>query len=449
MMRVLYRPEVLLVGTFAALILIGTILLSLPVAHAQPGVTVLDAFFTATSAVCVTGLIVVDTATAYSRFGQAVILVLIQLGGLGVMTFAAVAVQLLGRRVSFGSQAALMDVFFQGELRGNLRAAVQRIVLLTLVLEALGMAVLWYGISSVGAGGWFEALFLSVSAYCNAGFSVYTDNLVALSQSLVVVWAIMFLIVAGGMGYAVLLEILRRVTRTFRRIRQTPVGWTLNSRIVIGMSAMLIVGGAVLLLATGVNPGDAAHSLPRQVIDALFQSVTARTAGFNTVDIAQLPVPSLMILIPLMFIGGSPGSCAGGIKTTSAAVWAGGVFARLSGQEDVTLIDRRVPEDIVRRARLVVALSALWNGIGVFLLAIIEGVGPEFHLQDLIFEQVSAFCTVGLSTGVTPTLSTVGRLWIIATMFAGRLGPLTVALVVIRPQGRSRFEYTRERVMIG
>jgi trk system potassium uptake protein TrkH len=198
---------------------------------------------------------------------------------------------------------------------------------------------------------------------------------------------------------------------------------------------------------TGPSPGTRAAGFP--LLDALFQSVSSRTAGFNTVDIAALSVPSLMILVPLMFIGGSPGSCAGGIKTTSLCVWLARVRARLSGQRDVALWDRRVPQDVVRRAALVAALAVLWNSMGVMVLAMSENVGSGIRFEQIIFEQVSAFGTVGLSTGITSGLSAVGKLWIVASMFAGRLGPLTVALAVLQAQRSPRVAYPEERVLIG
>ncbi len=440
----------MLVSTFGGLIAVGTVLLSLPVSQADAPIGLLDALFTATSAVCVTGLITHDTATEFSRTGQTVILVLIQLGGLGLMTFGALAFQVFRRRVSFQSHAAVQDLFFQSELRGNLRAALRQIIGLTLVFELLGTLLLWLGMRSVpgAGGGWFEASFLAVSAFCNAGFSVYSDSVMSLRDSPLVMWTIMALIVLGGLGYTVLIEIRQRLWRRLRGQRGRVVVWSLHSRVVLWMSAVLVVLGMVSLLLTGLTPTE--DGLGRRALHALFQSITARTAGFNSVDIAALPLASLLVLVPLMFIGGSPGSCAGGIKTTSICVWLARVRARTTGQRDVTLGKRRLPQDVVRRAALVFALAALWNLVGIMLLVISENVGAgQWQLQDVIFEQVSAFGTVGLSTGVTPTLSTVGKLWIILSMFVGRLGPLTVALLVLQEQTAPVLRYPEERVMIG
>ncbi len=441
------RPETVLAGTFLGLIVIGSVLLALPVAHADGPVSWLDAFFTATSAVCVTGLITVDTATAWSRFGQSVILLLIQLGGLGIMTFGALAAQLFFQRLSFASDAAWKSTFFQGQFRTDFRSALYKIVLLTLVIEFVGTAVLLIALRAEpdGRGGSFEAVFLAVSAFCNAGFAPYTENAVALRQAPLALATISVLVILGGLGYPVLLELSSRANHALRRQRHARTCWSLQTRMVIYVSAILVVTGAGTLFLAGMADGP--DSLPERAAFAIFQSISARTAGFNTVDIAAVSTPGLLIIIALMFVGGSPGSCAGGIKTTTAAVWTARIRARLTGSKDVNLWGRAIPHDIVRRAALVLALAVLWNLIGVMILTITEG-SDAVRFEHLIFEQVSAFGTVGLSTGLTPELSVVGKLWIIASMFVGRLGPLTMALAVLE-QPRTLYRYPTEQVMIG
>lgn len=449
MLQALYRrPEGLLVGTFAGLIVAGTLVLQLPVAQRGERVGVIDSLFTMTSAACVTGLTTVDPATRFTRFGQTAILVVIQLGGLGVMTFGALAAQFFRYRLSFSSHAVLQSTFFEDEARVNLRSAIRGILLMTLTFESLGAVLLLFGLRSgpTPRGGAYEAVFLAVSAFCNAGFSVYSDNLVGLRDSMVVVWTIMGLIVAGGLGYTVLFEIVGRAWRRMRRVRTGPLLWTLNSRIVLAASGFLVFGGALALLLTGLTPNE--DTFGTRVVNAMFQSVTARTAGYNTIDIGALPLPSLLVLLGLMFIGGSPGSCAGGIKTTTATVWFAQVMSRLTGRPHVTIASRRVSPDVVRRAALVLAVAALWNAAGMMILATTEGNRPGVRLEQMIFEQISAFGTVGLTANFTPTLSSLGKLWIIATMFVGRLGPLTIAFAMLtRP--RVPYEYPVERVMIG
>lgn len=441
----LQRPEAMLVSTFAGLILAGTVVLCLPISATGPTLGWVDSLFTATSAVCVTGLIVVDTATFFTRTGQTTILLLIQLGGLGLMTFSVAIFYLLGRRLSLGSQSAVHETFFQSQKRGSLRSAILRVVGLTFLIEAAGVLLLWW--ARRADAGLFEALFLAVSAFCNAGFSVYSDSVTTVCRSGLASFVLMGLITLGGLGYAVLFETLDRAGKALQRIRSTPVVWSLNSRVVYLVSGCLALGGAAALWTTGLGLRDA--GLLDTLHHALFQSVSARTAGFNTIDIGAIPVPGLMILILLMFIGGSPGSCAGGIKTTSLAVWLARVYSRTFGREDVVLYERRIPDDVIRRATEVIALAALWNAAGILLLAITEDVPHKMRLEQIIFEQVSAFCTVGLSTGITPALSTTGKLWLTATMFAGRLGPLTLALAVLPKGGAPLVRYPTERVMIG
>lgn len=440
------RPETLLVLTFAGLILGGALLLALPSSQTAP-VRFIDALFTSTSAVCVTGLITVDTPTAWTRSGHVVILLLIQFGGLGIMTFTALAATVLNRPVSFSASLALHDTFFDSQARSELGRSLRKIVGITLMCELLGAAVILYGMRSFDTprGDLFDALFLSVSAYCNAGFSVYSDNLVGVRNSMAIIVTIMLLITLGGLGYTVLIEIASRLRRFALRRPQQTVRWSLHSRVVLTFSFVLVTGGALAIFSAGL--GDENLPPASRALHALFQSITARTAGFNTIDIASLPVSSLMILIFLMFIGGSPGSAAGGIKTTGAAVWGMSVHARLQGRSEVNLFGRRIPDDLLRRAELIIAMALIWNAVGVFVLATTEsGVGTPF--ERLIFEQISAFCTVGLSANVTATLTDAGKIWIILSMFVGRLGTLTVMFLVVRPP-RVRYQLPQERLMLG
>ena len=446
---ILQRPEGLLASTFAGLILLGTIGLALPISHAAGTVSLLDALFTATSAVCVTGLITRDTATDFTPVGQTIILILIQLGALGVMTFGAIAFQILRKKVPFQSHAALQSALFQGETSGNLRAALRLILLIVFSAEALGAVLIYSGlcVTHPDQANWFDATFLSISAFCNAGFSVYSDSTMGLRDSGLIMFTLMGLIIAGGLGYTVIIEVFQRGWRAIRRSRRAPVCWSLNSRVVLGGSGTLILLGMAALLFIGLSPIE--EPVNDRALDALFQSVTARTAGFNTVDIGQLSTPALMVLIPLMFIGGAPGSCAGGVKVTTVTVWLARIRARLRDREDVILSDRRLPHGVVRRAAHVFALAVLWNVAGVALLTLTENAADTHRLEELIFEQVSAFGTVGLSTGITPLLTPIGKVWLILSMFAGRLGPLTIALAIMRPAKLPPYSYPTERVMIG
>ncbi len=446
--RLLARSERLLALTFGLLILTGTFLLRLPVSHTAPGFTLLDALFTATSAVCVTGLVVVDTGADFTPFGQGVILVLIQLGGLGIMTFAGLTAQVLGGRLSFRSQAALSDAFYQIHAATRVRRNLKWIVLMTFAFEALGAAGL-YLYQPAGLDGhppFFAAVFHSVSAFCNAGFSLHADSLIRYRAEPVAIAVIMLLIIIGGLGHGVVLESLHRAAQSIMRRPRNPLVWSLHSRVVWGMSVGLIVLGAALLYALGI--GRSGEDGAVGLLDALFQSVTCRTAGFNTVDVAAVPRTVLLVMILLMFIGGSPASCAGGIKTTSLATWYAQLGAWLRGRQEVTLLGRRLPNEIVARAAMIIGLAVIWIGTGCLILAHFEPEDDVTHFGALFFEQVSAFGTVGLSTGITPSLSVGSKIWIILSMFAGRIGPLTLAMVVSQ-RDSARVRFPEERLMIG
>jgi len=442
------RPESVLVGSFIFLIIIGAILLTLPISAGDEDIDIMEGLFTSTSAVCVTGLTVVDTGKAYSRFGQVVILILIQLGGLGIMTFAALASQFLGRRMSFRSQALIADTFWQGDAASSVRRDLKRIIALTFVIETIGMLLIYAQLrfEHKPEPALFSAAFHSISAFCNAGFSIYSDNLMPFKQHPWILCVVICLIVCGGLGHTVLLESLRRLRCQITGERTDSVNWTLHSRVVLTTSAILILGGAVSLFCVGL--GDRSDSVFQRMLTAVFQSVTARTAGFNSIDIARVPVAALLFLILLMFVGGSPASCAGGIKTTSAAVYLAEVRARLRGSKEVVLFGRRVSNEVTAKVTLVIGLSVLWNLIGCMYLSLSEAGTPGVRFEELVFEQISAFATVGLSAGITAKLSMAGKAWIILTMFIGRVGPLTAALALL-PRDPGAIRYPEERIMIG
>jgi trk system potassium uptake protein TrkH len=443
-------PQTLLIGGFAGVILVGALLLLLPFAQTRGEVGFIDALFTSTSAVCVTGLVVVDTGSAYTLFGQLVIAALIQIGGLGIMTFAALAYLMLGRRMSLASQAALHDAFFQRDLGIEFKKTFFQILLITASIELVGMsliflALLWRQVPVLGA--LFSAFFHSISAFCNAGFSIYEENLVGLRDSPIIVWTVMALIVLGGVGHMVLSELFRHgKNRLGGSEPNGPRLLSTHTRVVLRTTIALIVIGALGLLLLGLTASEGTWGA--QLSGALFQSVTARTAGFNTVDIGLLPLSSLLLLVVLMFIGGSPGSCAGGIKTTALAISLAEFKAKLKGEDQVILLDRRVSKPILDRTMVLIRVSVLWNLLGLLLLLSTEAGRAGIGFQDVLFEQISAFGTVGLSTGLTAKLTTCGRLWITLTMFVGRLGPLTIALGVL-PAMPTHVKYPEGRIMIG
>jgi trk system potassium uptake protein TrkH len=444
-------PEAFLIIGFGSVILIGTLALMLPWAHVPGRVNFLDALFTSTSAVCVTGLIVVDTGSDFTRFGQIIIVVLIQTGGLGIMTFAALMFQFLGRRMSLRSQAVLHGSFFQQDIGINFGAMFRRILWLTVVTEIVGASLLFLALrprASHFGHALLSSVFHAVSAFCNAGFSLYTENLLELRHNYLFTTIIMLLIVIGGLGHTVVHELWRQVESRLVRRQLPPDSQRLSvhTQVVLIMSGILIVGGTVGLLVLGLTAAE--NSWSSRLTAALFQSVTARTAGFNTVEIGYLPLSSLLLLVILMFIGGSPASCAGGIKTTAFAISWAELRARARGESEVRLLSRRIPNETLWRVALLLRLALLWNIVGVLLLLATEGGRLGIGLHDVLFEQISAFGTVGLTTGITDKLSSVGRLWIIATMFVGRLGPLTLAMWFFYPK-HGHVRYPEGKVMIG
>jgi trk system potassium uptake protein len=443
-------PQTLLIGGFAGIILVGTLLLLLPMSQTRGEIGFVDALFTSTSAVCVTGLVVVDTGTVYTLFGQTVIVVLIQIGGLGIMTFAALAYLMLGRRLSLASQAALHDAFFQRDLGIEFKRRFFQILLITASIELVGvflifLALLWRQAPLLPA--LFSAFFHSISAFCNAGFSIYKDNLIGLRDSPVIMTTIMSLIVLGGLGHMVVFEAWHHGKNLICRSNTPgPHPISTHSRIVLRTTLALIIIGWLGIFLLGQTPSEDTWGI--KFSSALFQSITARTAGFNTVDIGVLPLASLLLITLLMFIGGSPGSCAGGVKTTALAISLAEFKAKMKGEDQVVLLDRRVPKLILDRTMVLIRLSILWNLLGMMLLLCTETGRPGVGFHDVLFEQISAFGTVGLSTGLTDKLTVFGRLWITATMFVGRLGPLTIAMGVL-PGATTHVKYPEGRIMIG
>lgn len=420
-------PQALPAFGFLAVILVGSALLVEPWAHVPGTVSYLDALFTSTSAVCVTGLVTVNTGLDYTVAGQVVILALIQIGGLGVMTYAAVVLSLLRRRMSLRTQAALHESLFQSDQARDFKRRFWQIITVTFGIEAVGVLVLFLCLlpgSGSGTAAW-SALFHSVSAFCNAGFSIFPGNLMDVRGDHVFLGMIMVLIVAGGLGFVVLHELFAEAGRTLRRRRRDQVRrFSFHTNVVLRTSLLLIVVGTGAVLLFGLTGEETTWG--QRIEAALFHSVSARTAGFNMVSIPALPAASLFVLVILMFVGGSPASCAGGVKTTTLALLFARLRSDLLGEQQVRLMGRRVMPDVIRTASLLVALAVGWNVLGLLVLTGTE----DSSFQNLLFEQISAFGTVGLSADLTPSLSEAGKFWIAATMYVGRLGPLTLATLV-------------------
>lgn len=441
------EPVRLLALSFLGLIAVGTLLLTFPTATATGRVTnVVDALFTATSATCVTGLIVRDTPVYWSRFGQLVILCLLQFGALGIMTFSASLAVVFGRRLGMTERKSVTTMI--GEARDRDIARVLRyILLLTLLAESAGALLLFVRFLpdfARPAEAFYCAAFHSVSAFCNAGFSVFSDSLVRYRGDVAVNLTVMSLVVTGGLGFIVVRELLNRGTlrhgplHSLRRL-------SVHARLVLWTSGILLVAGTIVFFFAEYNNALAGMPLGTKLLTSAFQAVTPRTAGFNTAPIGMLSPVTLFLWTMLMFIGASPGGTGGGIKTSTVAVLFLAVRNRVLGREDVDYGRRLVPKDIVYRATAIAAVSV---GIVTFFFALLL-VFERAPFQAILFETVSAFGTVGLSTGLTPHLSGPGKVAVTALMYIGRLGPLTLALAMRSRRSRTPIGYPDARVMVG
>ncbi len=433
------RPAQLLVGSFAVAILLGALLLSLPAATVDGrGLTPVDALFTGTSATCVTGLIVKDTGTDLTLFGQLVILALIQAGGLGIMTISTFIALVLGRSIGLREEFAFKQAI--GEQRtGRARRLVVFIVLSTACIEAAGAAFLAPGFHGAGYD-WprsvYLAVFHSISAFCNAGFSLFSDSLCGFVDRPGVVLVVSALIILGGLGFGVLYSLVRGISR-----RRRP---GLHVQIVLATSVVLLLGGGLLIYLFESGHALAGVGRSHTLLNAWFQSVTARTAGFNTVPISGLREGTLVLLMLLMFIGGAPGSTAGGIKLTTFAVLVLAIRSVVVGRESVVVGGRRItPRTVIHAAVLSFLAAGVIATIGLVLM-----FSQDKPALPLLFEAVSAFGTVGLSMGVTQDLTSLGKLCIVLLMFVGRVGPLTL-LVMMRPRQASVVDYPEAEVAIG
>lgn len=449
------RPSQLLVASFLLLIAIGTAgFLLIPGLYVGEELTFIDALFTATSAVCVTGLIVVDTATWFTTAGQVWILLLIQLGGLGIITIASLVITGISRRLPLRTHELATGIEVLGD-RITSRYLVRRIILFTLLIEALGFLALWlwWGLHEGFQQSFWPALFHAISAFCNAGFSTWSDSLMSRTGDAVGLTIIMVLIILGGIGFIVFTD-LRQAWRGRGGLRPTKL--TLHTKIVLATSLLLTLGGWTLFTIFEWNVSFAQMGPLDRIVNGLFMSVTARTAGFNAIDYGAASDSSDFLTILLMSIGGSPGSTAGGLKTTTIALVGLMAWSRLRGRVHTSIWGRTIPEERMQGA---IGLFAL--GFGVMTLGIfaymIFGVDYQPHTTTggifltQMFEAVSAFSTVGLSMGATLQMPTAGKIITIILMFIGRVGLLAFfASFTLSAQGPiARLRYPRGEVMIG
>lgn len=442
-------PGVVMMSTFGALIVLGTLLLKMPRATVH-GISWLDAFFTSTSAVCVTGLTVVDTEVTFTPTGHVILLLLIQVGGLGVMTLTTFLAAIFGG-LSLRGRVLLQDLLSEDNL-GRIGRTLPLVFVMTFAFEAAGAIALHQALAGTPdprGSGWFPAIFHSVSAFCNAGFSTWSGGLYdpVVRGNTAVQSIIMVLVVAGGLGfpvvYATTVWMGGRLARAVGQRQRRPV-LTLHARVAWSTTGILAAGGALGLWLTEAGHAAPGAANPPWMI-ALFNSITARTAGFNIEPMESLRPASALLLVFLMFIGGSPGSTAGGVKTTVFAVALLNARRIILGRTDVEVFRRRVPEDTVARALAVVFLALVWVLFGTVALAVLE---PDLLLGDLLFETVSALSTVGLTRGVTPQLGPAAKLLVILTMFAGRVSVLYFVLAFIRRRDSNPYRLPEEHVLV-
>lgn len=434
-------PAQALVWGFAAAIALGTLLLTLPYATADGrGLTIVDALFTATSATTVTGLVVVDTGSDLSPFGQAVVLVLIQVGGLGIMTVSTLWALIVGKRITLRERLVLREALGSFSLAGVVRM-VRYVVVVTAVVEAVAALLLtaWWARTYPLGRAAYLGVFHAVSAFNNAGFDLFGTSMVGWNQDPFVLLVMASAVIVGGLGVYVLWDLWPR-GRSNGRL-------SLHTKLVLTTTGLLLVAGMAGILALEWSNPETLGSLgwPYRILNAFFHAVTPRTAGFNSLPVGELQTATLFLTMFLMFVGGSPGSTAGGVKTTVIGLTVANAWATITGRSEVVLFERRVPREVVDKSAAIAMVFLAATGLFATLLALTEQVPA----RDILFETVSALGTVGLSTGITPELSTAGRLWLTLAMFAGRLGPLTLAIAIAQRRRATPLAYPEERVVVG
>ena len=454
MKKIRLQPSQVIVLSFFFVILAGAVLLSLPLSTAgnqSPGI--IDSLFTATSATCVTGLIVKDTGSFFSPFGRLVILCLVQAGGLGIMTFSTMFAILLGRKLSISQNMTIKSALGHTEIEG-LRRLIFYIIAFTFSIEAIGALALY--IRWAATTGWPKlliaerAIFHAVSAFCNAGFSLFSSSLSDFASDGVTMAIISILIVIGGMGFVVFLDIPKlKFWRKDRRLILSRI--SLQTKIVVLVTLLLIIIGALGIYFLENNSALYGMSLKEKVTSCVFTSITPRTAGFNILNTATLRPATLFMLIILMFIGASPGSTGGGIKTVTFGIVIAALYSMFRNEGRIHLFGRTIPKDTYRRAAVIVFLALSVVICSTFLLSATEtAVAQSSHyFLGMLFESTSAFGTVGLSTGITPNLTPLGKIIIMITMFVGRVGPLTLALALAMRREKLSFRYPEETLMVG
>ncbi|MBN1272596.1 MAG: hypothetical protein JXB26_10045 [Candidatus Aminicenantes bacterium] len=439
-----FQPAQFLAVSFASVILLGALLLLLPFSTRTGHISGIDALFTSTSAVCVTGLIVQDTPEFFSTAGQVIILLLFQLGGLGIMTFSTLVLLAARKKISIQDRIIIQQGYHHSAPR-NVKTLIGKIFLYTFFFETAGTLsffLRWYREFGVVKGLYYAA-FHSISAFCNAGFSLFSDSFIRYKGDVWINLTLIFLIVIGGLGFLVILE----SEESFRfRINKKRRKISLHTRLVLTVTGLLICLSFVVFLLTEWDNSLSGLSSKEKIFGSLFQVVTPRTAGFNTLNLNMLGFASVFLLLMLMFVGASPGSTGGGIKTSTIGVIFAFLKSKIAARESVNLFYRTLPSDLITKAFTVFMLGISAISFSAFFLLMLQ---PEATFHEVLFETFSAFGTVGLSLGLTPRLCVPAKAIIILLMYIGRIGPLTLLYAFSRRKSFGAYEYVEESVMIG
>jgi trk system potassium uptake protein TrkH len=443
----LTNPATLTMYSFLVVILLGTILLTLPAATRNgEGATLLTALFTATSATCVTGLTVVDTGSFFSTFGQVVIVCLIQIGGLGIMTLSSSLALIFGRRFGIREQATLQDIFDIPDAQ-TLKKIIIYVIKLTFWVELAGAIILYFQFADLYQSFYrtlFSAIFHSVAAFCNAGFSLFPDNFVRFQTDWIINLTIAGLIVIGGIGFTVIANVVdpRNFKHGFKHFFHY---FSLHTKIVIIVTFLLISVGTLIIFFFEFDNALLQLPVRYKLLAAFFQSISLRTAGFNTIDFGHLKNITIFMMLIWMFIGAAPGSTGGGIKVSTFGVAILTLKTIFSGRHEAEAFQRMIPQNLVYKSIAIIMISIILLSFGFSLLAASE----HSDFATLIFECTSAFGTVGLSLGITPLLSSYGRIIIIFLMYIGRIGPLTLAYAIGEKTQRLNVKFPNGKIMVG
>lgn len=435
-------PSRKLILGFLLAILLGTFILMMPFSLREgEKLNFLSSLFTIVSAVCVTGLTVVDVSKVFSPAGDLIIIFFIQLGGLGVMTFSSILFLVMGKRMTFYERELLKEER-NADSSGEISSFIKKLLLTVFIIESIGAIILTWEFSKEMPlnKAVFYGIFHSISAFCNAGFALFSNNLEAYKANPVINLTIGYLITLGGIGFAVITSVIMVIRRGIDR-------FNLTSKVAIIMSVILTFGGMILFFVLEYsNPATLGDlNFVQKVLASYFQSVTLRTAGFNTIPLGELRNSTIFMCCILMFIGASPGSTGGGIKTTTFGVILFYVIGIVKKKENVEIFNRRLDWEIMNRALAILVLAITYVIIVIMLMLIAENFSPE----EIMFEVISAFGTVGLTLGITPDLTTFSKLLLIVTMFIGRLGPMTFALAIGETKKKALSKYPKENILVG